>query len=315
MAYLRIKEGLRAFSFFPRAKRNYFLMRIKDCLNKAVFFCRFTNNEFMRQYYPQRIVCLTEEPTEMLYLLGEQDRIVGISGFTVRPPSARKEKPIVSTFLDAKIDEIIALQPDLVIGFSDLQAEIAKQLIEAGITVWINNHRSIVEIMSMMVQLGALVGKGGQAESLVVEIQQTIQDIELVTRTWPQKPTVYFEEWYDPLISGIQWVSEIIALAGGIDIFPELGKESLAKNRIIADPQRVVERNPDIIMASWCGKMFKKPRMVNRPNWDQIAAIRSDAVYEIPSEIILQPGPACLMEGLPMLHDIFQRWASHKFHT
>ena len=255
----------------------------------------------MRNFYPQRIVCLTEEPTEMLYLLGEEDRIVGISGFTVRPKSARKEKPIVSTFLDAKIDEIVALQPDLVIGFSDLQATIAKQLIEVGITVWINNHRSVSEIMSMMVQLGALV------EGIQANIHQTAS----ITQSWTQKPKVYFEEWYDPLISGILWVSELIELAGGIDVFSELGKESLAKNRIIADSQTVVDRNPDIILASWCGKMFKKERMVKRENWDRISAIRQDSIYEIPSEIILQPGPACLMEGLPMLHGIFQEWVEN----
>ena len=264
----------------------------------------------MRNFYPQRIICLTEEPTEMLYLLGEQDRIVGISGFTVRPKSARKEKPIVSTFLEAKIDEIVALEPDLVIGFSDLQAPIAKQLIEAGITVWINNHRSVSEIMAMMVQLGALVGKGKQAIELVEGIQANIHHIANITQAWTSKPNIYFEEWYDPLISGIQWVSEIIELAGGIDVFPELGKESLAKNRIIADPQTVVDRNPEIILASWCGKMFKKERMLKRPGWDKITAVRSDAIYEIPSEIILQPGPACLMEGLPMLFEIFQEWVS-----
>lgn len=265
----------------------------------------------MRQsdFYPQRIVCLTEETTELLYLLGEQDRIVGVSGFTVRPKGVRKEKPTVSTFLDAKIDEIVALRPDLVIGFSDLQATIAKELIEAGITVWVNNHRSVREIMKMMVQLGTLVGKGKEAFALVQQVQAQIEEFQHISAQWPQKPKVYFEEWYDPLISGIQWVGELIEMAGGINVYAANSLQSLAKDRIIADHTDVIAKNPDIILASWCGKMFKKERMLSRPGWDQIKAIQNDEVYEIVSPIILQPGPAALMEGLPIMHDIFQQWA------
>jgi iron complex transport system substrate-binding protein len=263
-------------------------------------------------FYPQRIVCLTEETTETLYLLGEQHRIVGISGFTVRPPQARKEKPKVSTFLDAKTEEILDLQPDLVIGFSDIQAGIAKTLIEQGITVWVNNHRSVQGILKMMVQLGALVGKQETALQLVAQIQADIGRITSEVALWRDRPKVYFEEWYDPLISGIRWVSEIVELAGGIDIFPEYSRESLAKNRIIAGPQEVVKRNPDILLASWCGKMFKKEKVLQRPGWSSITAVQGDDLYEIKSAVILQPGPAALMEGLPLVHGIFKKWRQGK---
>ena len=257
-------------------------------------------------HYPQRIVCLTEETTETLYLLGEEDRIVGISGFTMRPPQARKEKPKVSTFLDAKIEEITDLQPDLVIGFSDIQSNIAKQLIDRGVTVWINNHRSVQGILDMMVQLGALVGKSEEARELVDRFEALKKEISREVETWEYRPSVYFEEWYDPLISGIQWVSEIIELAGGHDIYPERAKESLAKHRIIENPDDVVEMDPEIILVSWCGKMFKKDRMTGRAGWSTIRAIEREKVFEIPSEIILQPGPAALFDGLPMLHQIIK---------
>ena len=262
----------------------------------------------LKGFYPKRIVCLTEETTELLYLLGEEDRIVGVSGFTVRPKGVRKVKPTISTFLDAKIDKIQELEPDLVIGFSDLQANIAKELIEAGITVWVNNHRSVQEILNMMVQLGTWVGKGPEVFDLVRGIQENIQEIKEKSTKWKSRPKVYFEEWYDPLISGIQWVGEIIELAGGVNVFAENSKASLAKDRIIADPTTVIERNPDIILASWCGKMFKKDRLIQRPGWDAITAVVQDDIHEIPSEIILQPGPAALMEGLPMIHQIFDEW-------
>ena len=259
-------------------------------------------------YAPQRIICLTEETTETLYLLGEAERIVGISGFTVRPQKARKEKPIVSTFLDAKVEDILDLKPDLVIGFSDIQAEIAKQLIQKGITVWVNNHRSIAGILKMIGQLGALVGKMKEASDLIEDMRTTIAQVKATTQAWQRKPKVYFEEWYDPLISGIQWVSEIIELAGGIEIFPENSRQSLAKNRIIENPEEVVRRNPDIILASWCGKMFKKEKLVRRSHWSSIKAVQTNHVFEINSSIILQPGPAALMEGLPIIHDIFKKW-------
>ncbi|MEM8506896.1 MAG: cobalamin-binding protein [Bacteroidota bacterium] len=258
-------------------------------------------------YSPKRIVCLTEETTETLYLLGEEERIVGISGFTVRPKRARKEKPKVSTFLDARIDDILALQPDLVIGFSDIQAGIAKSLIEKGVTVWVNNHRSIAGILTMIVQLGALVNKKEQAIQLVLQIEGTLREIEKTTSGWTKKPRVYFEEWFDPLIFGIQWVSEIIAIAGGIDVFKEK-QAALAKGRIIEEEQEVITRNPDIILASWCGKMFKKKKLVQRAGWDAIEAVKTDMIFEIKSEIILQPGPAALLEGIPQVHEIMKKW-------
>jgi iron complex transport system substrate-binding protein len=258
--------------------------------------------------YPRRIVCLSDESTELLYLLGEQHRIVGVSGFTVRPAGVRKQKPIVSTFTDACLGTIGELEPDLVIGFSDVQAGIAQKLVAAGFTVWINNHRSVQGILDMMVQLGALVGKAAQALELVADAGQQIARIQAEVAQWPQRPLVYTEEWYEPLITGIQWVSELVELAGGVEAFPEYSRQPLAKDRVIADPAWVVARNPDILLASWCGKMFKKRRVLARPGWEQIKAIRCDEVYEIPSSIILQPGPASVMEGLPMLHEIFRNW-------
>lgn len=259
-------------------------------------------------YYPKRIICLTEETTETLYLLGAQDRIVGISGFTVRPPRARKEKPKISTFLDAKTEEILALAPDLVIGFSDIQANIAKDLIERGVTVWVNNYRSVAGILNMMVQLGALVGKEQKARTLVLEIEQLIAATRREIAQWHCRPKVYFEEWFDPLISGIQWVSELVEIAGGVEVFPEYSQQSLAKNRIIEDPDMVIKKNPDIILASWCGKMVKEQKIRERSGWTAISALQNDQIHEIKSSIILQPGPAALMEGLPIMHQIFKDW-------
>lgn len=259
-------------------------------------------------FFPKRIVCLTEETTETLYLLGEQHRIVGISGFTVRPTRARKEKPKVSAFTSADIPKITALQPDLVIGFSDIQADIARELIANGITVWINNHRSVDEILNMMVQLGSLVGKSEQAITLVNQIQNNMDKIYEASQLIPKKPKVYFEEWYDPLISGSRWVSELIELAGGVDVFKEDQVASLAKGRIIADHQEVVNRNPDIIIASWCGKKFKKEKLVARQNWHTISAVSNDHIYEMKSDIILQPGPAAVTEGFAQMAGIIHAW-------
>tara|TARA_R110000868_G_scaffold115452_1_gene308259 strand:- start:423 stop:1226 length:804 start_codon:yes stop_codon:yes gene_type:complete len=259
-------------------------------------------------YYPQRIVCLTEETTELLYLIGEQDRIVGISGFTVRPKIARREKPKVSAFIDANIDEILALKPDLVIGFSDIQADIAQQLIKKGITVWVNNHRSVEDIMKMIVQLGALVGRTQTCLDLVHHYQNRISEIQKITAQWNVKPKVYFEEWYDPLISGIQWVSELVEIAGGSDLFAENGKESLAKDRIIKNHQEVLNRDPDLILVSWCGKKFKPKRMFEREGWTETKAFKNNDFHEIDSGIILQPGPASISEGLEIMHKIFSNW-------
>jgi iron complex transport system substrate-binding protein len=258
-------------------------------------------------FLPKRIVCLTEETVETLYLLGEQDRIVGISGFVVRPQGVRKEKPIVSTFTDANVDKILELQPDLVIGFSDIQADIARQLVAKGISVWINNYRTVDGIFNMIVQLGNLVGKGEKAFGLIQQLKSGIQHIQqaLPDTTMPK---VYFEEWFDPLISGIGWVSEIIELAGGNDIYKEHQTASLAKDRIIKDPNDIVERNPDIILASWCGKGFKKDKLVSRTNWNRINAVKNDFVFEIKSSIILQPGPAAVTEGITQIAAIIQNW-------
>jgi len=276
-----------------------------------IFGMSYDNKDSMflqQDHFPKRIICLTEETTETLYLLGEQERIVGISGFTVRPAVARKEKPIVSTFTGASIDKILALAPDLVIGFSDLQSNIAKELIAKGVTVWVNNHRSVDGIFGMIVQLGSLVGKGEQANEMVKGFKNEIEKIKNANEDIGKKPKVYFEEWFDPLISGICWVSELIELAGGIDIYEEKRNASLAKDRIIADNNEVVERNPDIIIASWCGKMFKKEKLLARKNWHAINAVKSDMIFEIKSSIILQPGPAAVGEGISMIAKIIRQW-------
>lgn len=262
----------------------------------------------MNPEYPNRIVCLTEETTETLYLLGEQHRIVGISGFTVRPKIARKEKPKVSAFTSAKIGKIIDLEPDLVIGFSDLQADIAAELIRSGVNVWVLNHRSVEEILNMILTLGAMVGAADAAKTLVQNYIDNIERIRAQSLQFDKKPSVYFEEWDDPLFSGIRWVSELIEIAGGTDCFPELSRESLGKNRIIADPNTVIDRQPDIIIGSWCGKKFRPEKVAARPGWDQIPAVQNNQIIEIKSADILQPGPAALTDGLSQLHDIILHW-------
>jgi iron complex transport system substrate-binding protein len=258
--------------------------------------------------YANRIVCLTEETTETLYCLGEQHRIVGISGFTVRPPEARKEKPKVSAFTSAKIDKILALKPDLVLGFSDLQAEIAAELIRHGIAVHVFNHRSVSEIFSMICTLGALVGAQQKAEVFAGQLQARIDRIKAQAAQFARRPRVYFEEWDDPLISGIRWVSELVDIAGGDDCFPELSTQSLGKNRIIADPKHVIDRAPDMIFGSWCGKKFRPERVAERPGWDAIPAVRSGQMFEVKSATILQPGPAALTDGVDELHRRIQAW-------
>ncbi|MEM9172574.1 MAG: cobalamin-binding protein [Pseudomonadota bacterium] len=255
--------------------------------------------------YPERIVCLTEETTETLYALGEQDRIVGISGFTVRPPEARKEKPKVSAFTSAKIGKILALEPDLVLGFSDIQADIAAALIRAGINVHVFNHRSVDEILQMIGLLGGMIGIQDKAQRYA----HTLVD-HLHHNSHPKRPRVYFEEWDDPLISGIRWVSELIKIAGGDDCFEELAAASLAKDRIIADPQSVIDAQPDIIIGSWCGKKFRPQRVAERPGWDAIPAVRDGQLHEVKSAMILQPGPAALTDGLAALRRIIEDWQS-----
>lgn len=258
---------------------------------------------------PQRIVCLTEEPTEVLYALGEQDRIVGISGFTVRPPRARKEKPKVSAFTSAKIGEILKLEPDFVVGFSDIQADIAAELIRHGVEVWIANHRSVAGILDYIVRLGALVGVSDRANAYAAEMRSGLEQIERDAASLVRRPRVYFEEWDDPQISGIGWVSELIGIAGGDDIFPECAASSLAKGRILADPDEVIRRAPDIILGSWCGKKFRPEKVAARPGWDAIPAIRDGQLHEIKSPIILQPGPAALTDGINEIARIIRTWA------
>ena len=258
---------------------------------------------------PQRIVCLTEEPTEVLYALGEQQRIVGISGFTVRPAIARKEKPKVSAFTSAKIGEILKLQPDFVIGFSDIQAEIASALIKQGVEVWISNHRSVDGILDYIRRLGALVGAVEKANAYADELQRGLDVIAAQAAALPCRPKVYFEEWDDPLISGIRWVAELVRIAGGDDVFPERAAESLAKARILEDPDEVIRRAPDIILGSWCGKKFRPQKVAARPGWDAIPAVRDGELHEIKSPIILQPGPAALTEGVREIANIIQAWS------
>lgn len=258
---------------------------------------------------PQRLVCLTEETTETLYLLGEEARIVGISGFTVRPPRARKEKPKVSAFTSAKIDKILALEPDLVLGFSDLQADIAAELIRSGIAVHVFNQRSVGGIFDMVRTLGALVDAVEKTAVLIETLQAGLRDIEDAVATLPRRPRVYFEEWNDPLISGIRWVSELIATAGGQDCFADLSVDPSAKGRIIADPHEVIARAPDIIIGSWCGKRFCPEQVRERPGWASIPAVRNGQIHEIKSCDILQPGPAALTDGLRQIHAIVRQWA------
>jgi iron complex transport system substrate-binding protein len=255
---------------------------------------------------PRRIVCLTDETTETLYLLGEQDRIVGISGYSTRPPRARKEKPKVSAFTSAKIDRILALQPDLVLGFSDLQADIAAQLIRQGIAVHVFNQRSIDGILDMIATLGALVGAAPRAARLIAELQGNLDAARPPVAA--PRPRVYFEEWNEPMISGIRWVSELIQVAGGDDCFAELASAPAAKQRIIADPHEVVRRQPDIIIGSWCGRKFQPAQVAQRPGWQALPAVRDGEVYEIKSADILQPGPAALSDGLRQVAAIVQRW-------
>lgn len=254
--------------------------------------------------YPERIVCLTEETTETLYLLGEQHRIVGISGFTVRPPQARKEKPKVSAFTSAKIDRIIALKPDLVLGFSDLQADIAAALIKEGVNVLVMNHRSVSEILDMILMLSAMVGAGDRGLALVNDYERRIRQVREATDAFTHRPRVYFEEWDEPMISAIRWVSELVTIAGGDDCFVELGMMPLGKDRIIADPVRVIQANPEIIIGSWCGKKFRPEKVSVRPGWEQIDAVKNGRLFEIKSPNILQPGPAALTDGLDQLHQI-----------
>ena len=260
--------------------------------------------------FPERIVCLTEETTETLYLLEEDWRIVGISGFTVRPARARREKPRVSAFLSARIERILELRPDLVLGFSDLQADIAAQLLRAGLEVHVFNHRSVAGILCMIRTLGGMIGCEVRARELCEQLEAGLGRVRARAAQLPRRPRVYFEEWDDPLISGIGWVSELIGLAGGEDCFPELARQSLGRDRIIADPLEVPRRAPDIVLGSWCGKKFRPERVAARPGWQGIPAVRAGYLREIKSSIILQPGPAALTDGVGAIQTVIEEWAS-----
>jgi iron complex transport system substrate-binding protein len=253
-------------------------------------------------HFPSRIVCLTEETTETLYLLGEGDRVVGVSGYTVRPPEAR-QKPKVSAFLNARFDKIDALAPDLILAFSDLQADIARELIRRGYPVYTFNQRSVAEILQMIRIVGALVGCAEKGEALASRLERDLDEMRSRLPPRGSRPRVFFEEWDDPLISGIRWVEELVEIAGGDPIFPELRDKPLGRDRIV-DPALVIERNPDVIVASWCGKAVRKRTIVERPGWDRVNAVRDDRIYEIKSTYILQPGPASLTEGVRQLHAI-----------
>jgi len=252
--------------------------------------------------YPSRIVCLTEETTETLYLLGEGDRVVGVSGYTVRPPEAR-QKPKVSAFINAKFDKIAALEPDLVLAFSDLQADLVAELARRGMNVVVFNQRSVAEILQMIRMLGGLIGCQPQAEQLADRLSAGLDLIRDSASRLPRRPRVFFEEWDAPLISGIRWVEELVDIAGGAPIFPELAGAALAKDRIV-DPTEVARRDPEVIFASWCGKKMRKAAIVERPGWDRVSAVRDDRIFEIKSTYILQPGPASLTDGVRQIHEI-----------
>jgi iron complex transport system substrate-binding protein len=258
---------------------------------------------------PRRIVCLTEETTEWLYLLGQEERIVGISGYTVRPRRAREEKPRVSAFLSAKIDKILALRPDCVFGFSDLQADIAAELIRKGVQVTVFNQRSVEEIFSMLFQVAAMVGQTDRGIAHIEAMRSRLLEIEQAGRALPRRPKVYFEEWDEPHISAIRWVSELIGIAGGDDCFPELAQQPLGKDRIIADGAEIVRRDPDIVVGSWCGKKFRPEKVAARTGWGNVAAVRTHRLFEIKSADILQPGPAALTDGVEQLHRIVMEWS------
>jgi iron complex transport system substrate-binding protein len=257
---------------------------------------------------PERIVCLTEETTETLYLLGEERRIVGISGYTVRPPQARKEKPRVSAFLNAKTEKILELKPDLVLGFSDLQADIARDLARAGLNIMIFNQRSVDEILSMIQTLSSLVGAEAKGRRLIRGIEANLESIRRAARKFPRRPRVYFEEWDEPMISGIAWVSELIEAAGGVEVFPQLAARKSAKERIVL-PHDVIAARPDILVGSWCGKKFVPAKVAARPGFAEVPAVASGWLREIKSTVILQPGPAALTDGLDQLAGIMADWA------
>jgi iron complex transport system substrate-binding protein len=273
---------------------------------------RSTYGSRMNRHLPQRIVCLTTETVEVIYALGEQDRIVGISGYTVFPKEARKEKPKVFAFTSGDLNTILAVQPDLVLTFSNLQADISRELIGAGVPVYAFNQRSVDDILGMIPTVGRLVGAEEKALSMVAELAALIADTRAEAAKLPRQPRVYFEEWDDPQISGIRWVSEMIGIAGGIDIFADRACHQSATERILADPLEVVRRAPDIIIGSWCGKHFRPERVAAREGWQAVPAVAGGQIHELKSAVILNPGPVAIREGLPALLKLLQAWAAQR---
>ena len=260
--------------------------------------------------HPSRIVCLTEETTETLYLLGEERRIVGISGYTVRPPRARREKPRVSAFLSARMDRITELKPDLVLGFSDLQADIARDLAKAGLNVVLFNQRSVQEILDAIAMVAALVGASERGALLVDRLERGLDEIREKAKAFPRRPRVYFEEWDEPMISAIRWVSELVEIAGGEDVFRELSFSQAATGRVVHDPLLVVEKQPEVIFGSWCGKKYRPERVAARAGWGRIPAVRNNELHEVKSAEILQPGPAALTDGVRRIHSVLESFFS-----
>lgn len=254
---------------------------------------------------PRRIVCLTEEPTEILYALGEGERVVGISAYTVRPSEARRDKPVVSAFVGGSVEKIAALEPDLVIGFSDIQADLARDLIAANLAVLIFNQRSLQEILDVVLSVGRLVGRAARAEALVAGYVEGLEAAAAESATRASRPRVYFEEWDEPAICGIRWVSELVELAGGRDVFRERARGRQAKDRFVS-PEEIAAADPEVYLASWCGKPFDRAAALARPGLAGIAAVQAGRVHEIPAEIILQPGPACLTDGLARLRALLR---------
>lgn len=264
---------------------------------------------------PQRIACLSTETVEVLYALGEEARIVGISGYTVTPPRARKEKAKVFAFSSGDLGRILAVAPDLVLSFSDLQADISRDLIKAGVPVHAFNQRNVHGILAMIETVGRLVGVVEPAMALVGELEDIVEQARLAAAKLPRRPRVYFEEWDEPPISGIGWVSELIAIAGGDDIFGDLADRQSASERIIADPLEIVRRAPEIIIGSWCGKRFRAEKVAARPGWQSVPAVVDGQIHEIKSAVVLSPGPVAIREGLPALRRLFDDWAAADKHA
>ena len=257
--------------------------------------------------FPRRIVCLTAETTEIAYRLGAGDRVVGVPG-TARRPEAAREKARVGGFTSFRTDRILALEPDLVLAFSDLQKDVVAELIARGVTVLCTNQRSFDDVLRAILLIGGALGREREARELIGDMRDEVRQVREYSAVWPDRPRVYFEEWMDPLISGIRWVSELIEIAGGRDVFAELREEGSATRRIVTSEQ-VLARDPQIILASWCGKPVDRAAILTRPGWDRLSAVKADQIHEIAGEDVLSPGPSLLV-GLRRIHEIIQVFVS-----